>query len=138
MRTRSTIASFLLLGASAGASEPETPAPTAKLCYAVKAGKFVPCPVNRAPPNICDSGEHCDDTACWCGPTDAYMGPDQTGLPFMARALEHVGFPCFQREEDGAVSGDCKGRYAWSCDADGRCMDDIGYSWRPAGVSRDP
>lgn len=101
-----------------------------KFCWSVQRAMVVPCPV-KGPPPLCDSGEHCDAAACWCGPTDAYMGPDHTGLPLVAREVEASGYPCVLVESDGAVSGECSGWYSWLCDADARCSDDIGNRWRP-------
>lgn len=73
-------------------------------------------------------GCHCDDAACWCGPEDAYTGPDDSGLPLLAREAEDAGAPCDVSEVDGIEIGDCSGWYSWICDAD-VCADDLGNTW---------
>lgn len=103
-----------------------------KFCWSVQQARVVPCPV-RAPPNECEAMEHCKDGWCWCGPADAFMGPDESGLPLAARELEGGGYPCAVVDVDGAEQGDCSGWYRWACTPRRACFDDLGNRWWPEG-----
>jgi len=103
-----------------GVTEGKDGEPTFRWCITMKA------------PNACGAagGQHCDETACWCGDegADVWPGADRSGLPLVAREAEEAGHECTVATFRGGELGDC-GVVGWICDADGWCQDSADHGW---------
>lgn len=90
--------------------------------------------INIKTPNECGGehggGEHCDDTACWCGPPSAltWPGADASGLPLVGREAMAQGWACERFQMDGYLVGACT-IGGWACTADGWCQDSKDRRW---------